>query len=206
MRIVMLLLLFFLWLSPLMNQAQENNDQQENEPYEWSAKVKASEGVGWFILAEPIRDYEVLQTFELDFSERHIQTLHFKQVKNVFKYKGILLGRENSEIDGFVTEDGVQFKVISYTDQDERHTRIANVQTVNGKEVYLFSDPLKVNKKAFEVPFDGYLPKEKDFLMETVENLVKKAKKRANQKGEFDALVINQNGVTAVRYFNPKNQ
>jgi hypothetical protein len=188
----------------LAGKAQDADNVDEKDPYEWSAKVGSHAGIGWYVMAEPLRDYEVLDRLEIDVTNGQIDKVHLKQLYNVFKYRGVLVKSNYPDADGLLTMDGETVKVISYTDQTERHTRIGNVQTVAGKQVYLWSEALKVNNDAFRVPYQGQLKAQRNYLEKGMEGLVEKAKRLSQEKDQpFDALVIHKEQIKAIQYYTP---
>jgi hypothetical protein len=155
-------------------------------------------------MAEPLRDYRVLKTEELDVTNGYIEQVHLKQLYNILKYRGIQLGKQYPQADALLTEAGGTLQLIQYTDDTERHRRIANVQTVAGKQVYLWSEPLKVNNPAFRVPYDGQLEAQRHYLAKGMAQVVEKAKTLSQEKDKpFDALVIKKDHIQAIKYFTP---
>lgn len=184
--------------------AQETNEKAVKDKYQYGAKMRATDGVSWYVFADPLKDYEVLETFELTFPKDHTRSLHLKMVRSLMGHKSLLLKDKYDTVDGIVTKDGETMKVIRYTNDKERHKQIANVQTINGKQVYCWGRPLKTAKKAFYLPYDGDLMLKQDFLKTKMKSLVKKAKTMAEEKDKtFDGLVIREGQVKAIRYFEP---
>lgn len=193
---------FLLILTIGYSSAQEKADIDEKDPYEWSAKMGAADSMGWYVLAEPLRDYTVLKTDELDVTNTYIEQLHLKQLYNIVKYRGIQLKKQYPTADGLLMPDGRTLKLIRYTDDTERHRRIGNVQTVAGKQVYLWNEPLKVNNNAFRLPAQGPLEAQRHYLKQGLEVLVKKAKRISQEQDKpFDALVIHKDHVQAIQYY-----
>lgn len=200
------LITFLMALGTLTANAQSNEQSQADDPYEWSSKVRATHGLGWFVLAKPLRNYEVLTAFEVSFPEQYTPSLNMKQFQYILKHRSRDISAEYPEADGLLWQGGTEVKVIRYTDDQERHARIANVQTIKGKEVYLWSEALKIHEEAFEVPYDGSLPLTDNFLKEGLTQVVKNAKQMGGDGQDFDALLIKGASVQAIRYLNPGEQ
>jgi len=204
MKKVILGLLVVSGVSLLTANGQSADTSRANSPYEWSSKVQKTHGLAWFILAEPLRSYEVMTTFEMSYPKRHTPSLNIKQIQYILKHKSRSLSEKYPGADGLLLTDGAKVQVIRYTDEVERHARIANVQTIGEKQIYLWAEALKVNKNAFSVPYNGSLPLTNDYLKDGMEQLVEKAKQMASANDQnFDALLIKGANVQAIRYFNP---
>ncbi len=187
-----------------MTNAQQTNEKEVKDKYRYGANVRATDGVSWYVFANPLRDYEVLETFELSFRKDYIQSFHLKQVRSVMANKSIRLKKRLGKVDGILTNDGYTMKVIRYKAGKKGHEGIANVQTINGKQIYCWVKPLKLNEKVFELPYNGDLKLDEDFFQMKLENLVSKAKNMAEEKGEeFDALVIRKGQMRAITYNDP---
>ncbi len=206
--IIAMRLLFTFLLSSLLSgglaSAQDSVNLDEKDPYDWSAKVGAYKGMGWYVMAEPLRAYKVLDRSDIDVTNGQVDEVHLKQLYNIFKYRGLKLKKAYPEADALLSPDGSTVKVIRYTDDVERHRRIGNVQTVAGKEVYLWSEPLKVNDDAFRIYGEGQLEAQRNYLEKGMENLVKKANKVSQEKDQpYDALVIKKDYIQAIKYYTP---
>lgn len=201
MRFACFLFCLLLAVTPLKGQP---DDVDQKDPYEWSARVDQAAGIGWYVMAEPLREYKVLKVVPLDVTNDYIETVHLKQLYNVLKYRGIKLKRKYPKADALVTTNGQRLQLIRYTDDTKRHSRIGNVQTINDTEVYLWSEPLKVHEPAFQMSFSEPFEARRKYLQKGLASIVEKARNLANEKGQpFDALVFGKDRIQAIEYYEP---
>lgn len=196
------LLLTTFFLLPLIPIAR-NGGENAQDPYQFIIKVNEEQGLAWFILSKPLRNFEKLTTFEIDYSKKHVDQIHLKQLVNIYEHKGRKLKEKYPEADGFYSPDGTEVHLIRYTDDVKKHHRLSNSRTIKGKQAYIWGKPQRVNKQVFELSHEGYLKTQQPALEETMEYWIKKGKAKDEH---FDAIFYKPDRVIYLKYRDEKDR